>query len=103
MNAMLKAADGTVSTPIHPRCRTLLRGLETVKIKPGVNYVEHGTREQYVTIAPGYLVTRLFPARRDVKTGRKLAMRLLGIWFLGSAVTRNDAQSQEEEPNGDEK
>ena len=71
MNAMLKAADGTVSILIHPRCRTLLRGLETVKIKPGASYVEAETREQYVTTALGYLVARLFPARRYVKSGRK--------------------------------
>ena len=40
MNAMLKAADGTASLFIHPRCKTLLRGLETVKLKPGAQYVE---------------------------------------------------------------
>ena len=71
MNAMLKAADGTVSLFIHPRCKTLLRGLETVKLKPGAQYVEAETREQHVTTALGYLVTRLFPARRYVKSGRK--------------------------------
>ena len=51
MNAMLKAADGTVSLFIHPRCKTLLRGLETVKLKPGAQYVETETREQHVTTA----------------------------------------------------
>jgi hypothetical protein len=71
MNAMLKAADGTVSLFIHPRCKTLLRGLETVKLKPGAQYVETETREQHVTTALGYLVTRLFPARRYVKSGKK--------------------------------
>jgi hypothetical protein len=30
INAMLKAADGTVSLFIHPRCKTLLRGLTSV-------------------------------------------------------------------------
>jgi hypothetical protein len=71
MNAMLKPADGTVSLLIHRRCKTLLRGLETVKFKPGAQYVETETREQRVTTAPGYLVARLFPARRYVKSGRK--------------------------------
>ncbi|MBT3287751.1 MAG: hypothetical protein HN380_10435 [Victivallales bacterium] len=71
MNAMLKDADGTVSLFIRPRCKTLLRGLETVKLKPGAQYVEAETREQHVTTALGYLVTRLFPARRYAKSGRK--------------------------------
>jgi hypothetical protein len=47
MSGMLKVAAGTVSAFIHPRCRTLLRGLETVKFKPGANYVEPGTRERH--------------------------------------------------------
>jgi hypothetical protein len=71
MNAMLKAADGTVAILSHPRCRTLLRGLKTVQLKPGASYVEAGTREQHATTALGCLVARLFPARRYVKTGRK--------------------------------
>ena len=71
MNAMLKAADGTVSLFIHHRCKTLLRGLETVKLKPGAQHVETETREQHVTTALGCLVARLFPARRYVKSGRK--------------------------------
>jgi hypothetical protein len=68
---MLKTADGTASLFIHPRCKTLLRGLETVKLKPGAQYVETGTREQHVTTALRYLVARLFPARRYVKSGRE--------------------------------
>jgi hypothetical protein len=39
-------------------------GLDAVKIKPGA-------REQHVVAALGYLVTRLFPARRQVRIGRK--------------------------------
>ena len=69
MNAMLKATDGTVSLFIHPHCKTLLRGPSTVKLKPGTQYVETETREQHVTTALGYLVARLFPARRYVKSG----------------------------------
>ncbi len=71
VNAMLRAADGTVSILIHPRCTTLIRGLETVTLKAGAQYVEAETREQHVTTALGYLVTRLFPARRWVSSGQK--------------------------------
>ena len=53
------------------RCKKLLRGLKTVKLKPGAQYIETETREQHVTMALGYLVTRLFPARRYVKSGKK--------------------------------
>ena len=68
---MLKAADGTVSLLIHLHCKTLLRGLETVKLKPGAQYIKAETREQHVTTALGYLVARLFPARRYVKSRKK--------------------------------
>lgn len=71
VNAMLRAADGTVSAFIHPRCVTLIRGLESVTLKGGAQYIEVETREQHVTTALGYLVTRLFPARRWVSSGQK--------------------------------
>jgi hypothetical protein len=84
MNAMLKAADGTASLPIHPRCKTPLRDLETVKLKPGTQYVETELRKHHVATAVGYLVARLFPARRHVKSGRK-------HWKQGGRTLRSPA------------
>jgi len=70
-NARLCSADGTVSVMIHPRCTTLITGLETVKLKPGASYVEEETREQHVTTALGYLINRIWPVKRFKRSGRK--------------------------------
>ena len=66
MNAMLQTAEGDVRIKIHPRCKTLLKGLETVKLRGGANYLEEETREQHVTTALRYFITK----RHGIKTKR---------------------------------
>ena len=61
VNALLKNASGDVRLRIHPRCRTLIKGLETVKLRSGAQYLEEETRDQHVTTALGYLVHEEFP------------------------------------------
>lgn len=61
VNSLLLNSAGEVRLTIHPRCKTLLKGLETVRLKPGAQYVEQETREQHVTTALGYLVAQEFP------------------------------------------
>lgn len=60
VNAMLQAGDGDVRTAIHPRCATLARGLETVRLRSGASYLEQETYDQHVTTAFGYGVCRRF-------------------------------------------
>ena len=72
-NATLKSADGDIRARIHPRCKTLLKGLETVRLKPGASYVELETREQHVTTAFGYAVMAVMPDEsRRVSSGGRL-------------------------------
>lgn len=61
-NSLLKNAAGDIRCYINPRCRTLIKGLETVQLKEGTQYSERQTREQHVTTAWGYLITAEFPA-----------------------------------------
>lgn len=60
-NGLLKNAAGDVRARLHPRCKTLAKGLETVRLKPGATYLELETREQHVTTAWGYWIARRFP------------------------------------------
>lgn len=62
VNRLLKSAKGDVRMKIHPRCRTLMKGLETVTTKPGGQYIEKETYHQHVTTALGYLVNSVLPA-----------------------------------------
>lgn len=71
VNTRLKSVDGTVSVYIHPRCKTLIRGLESVALKSGASYIEEETREQHVTTAFGYLIARLWPVQQWKHSGQK--------------------------------
>lgn len=62
VNALLKNAQGDVRLHVHPRCKTVAKGLETVILKSGAQYLEKETKEQHVTTALGYLVCEEFPA-----------------------------------------
>jgi hypothetical protein len=61
VNSLLKNAAGDIRVKIHSRCKALAKGLETVKLKTGAQYLEVETREQHVTTAFGYLVHAEFP------------------------------------------
>ena len=71
VNALLKSASGDVRLFIHPRCKTLIRGLESVTMKSGAMYQEKETYEQHITTALGYLVCFEFPLDKPLsqKTG----------------------------------
>ncbi|MCP4645823.1 MAG: PBSX family phage terminase large subunit [bacterium] len=71
VNTMLCSADNDVRVRIHPRCKTLIKGLETVKCKPGASYTEEETREQHVTTGFGYFVNRICPVREFVPSGQR--------------------------------
>ena len=64
VNSLLRNADGDVRLIIHPRCKTLIKGIETGKLKKGASYAEAEAREQHVCTALGYLVHARFPATR---------------------------------------
>ncbi|AGW12150.1 phage terminase large subunit [Megalodesulfovibrio gigas] len=56
VNCLLCDAEGRVRLKIHPRCETLIRGLERAALKQGAQYVEDDSLfEQHVTTALGYL------------------------------------------------
>ena len=61
-NALLKNAAGDVRCYVHPRCTTLAKGLETVRVKKGAQYVEEQTRESHITCSLGYLIEAEFPS-----------------------------------------
>jgi hypothetical protein len=61
VNGLLKNVNDDVRLKIHPRCKTLIKGLETVRLKAGADYLEEETREQHVTTALGYLICQEFP------------------------------------------
>jgi hypothetical protein len=63
VNGRLRNALGQIHTKIHPRCKTLVRGLETVGYKSN-SYLEEETREQHVTAAYSYFVEREWPFRK---------------------------------------
>jgi PBSX family phage terminase large subunit len=68
VNALLKNASGDVRVKIHPRCKTLIKGLQTVKLKQGSQYLEEETYPQHITTALGYLICQEFPIRkREIK------------------------------------
>ncbi len=76
VNTLLKSADGDVRVKIHPRCTTLAKGLETVTLKQGANYLEKETPEQHVTTALGYLICAEFAAHARIqRAGRSTIHR----------------------------
>ena len=68
VNAMLKNAIGDVRVKIHPRCKTLIKGLRTTRLKQGAQYLEDETYSQHVTTAFGYFISREFPAIKRTVT-----------------------------------
>jgi hypothetical protein len=62
VNALLKNAAGDVRCFIHPRCTTLIKGLDTVQLKEGSKYIEKQTREEHVTTSLGYLICEAMPS-----------------------------------------
>lgn len=64
VNALLKSADGQVRVLIDPRCKVLIKGLETVHLKKGAQYTEDDSQyEQHVTTALGYCLCVETPTR----------------------------------------
>jgi hypothetical protein len=68
VNALLGNAGGDVRLRLHPRCRNLIEGLSTVRLKPGAGYAEVETRVQHVTTALGYLIAAEFPIHPAPRT-----------------------------------
>lgn len=71
-NRLLRSADGDVRCKIHPRCSNLIRGLETVTLRKGAQYLEQESRVQHVTTAWRYLVSKEFPYQKPQITSRKM-------------------------------
>lgn len=71
-NGLLKSTNGDIRARIHPRCKTLAKGLASVRMKPGAQNVELETKAQHVTTAWGYLVCRKLDTRRKVTSGGRL-------------------------------
>jgi len=63
VNALLLNAAGDVKMKVHPRCKTLIKGIETARLKKGAEYLEEETREQHITTAVGYYCCWDFPLR----------------------------------------
>jgi len=72
VNAALKNAAGDVRVKIHPRCKTLIKGLETTRLKGGAQYIEEVTKFQHITTALGYGIMRLLPMQQPVRIGPRL-------------------------------
>jgi len=57
VNAYCKNARDEVRLLVHPKCKTIIKGMETVHLKKGSSYVEDDSqREQHVTSALGYAI-----------------------------------------------
>lgn len=75
LNSLCKSAAGDHRLFIHPRCKNLIKGLETVTMKEGNQLEEQETYEQHVTTALGYGAHQILPAgetpmRREVAEWR---------------------------------
>lgn len=66
VNTRLENAGGEVNLAIDPRCRTLIKGLETTTYKSGSG-LESESFEQHITTALGYLIHREFPLRGKIR------------------------------------
>lgn len=71
VNSLMKSANGDVRLKIHPNCKVLIQGLETVMLKSGSSYLEMETYHQHVTTALGYLIMKEFPIYRKYKDNVK--------------------------------
>lgn len=69
VNALLKSADGDIRVKIHPQCKVLAQGLDTVMLKAGSKYLEEETYSQHVTTAIGYLIQKEFPIQPKYAPG----------------------------------
>ena len=68
VNMMLKDAKGDIRLWVAPECKTLRKGLKTLRFKPGTSVPDKGNRHQHMTDALRYLVTFFAPY-----TGRRRA------------------------------
>ncbi len=64
VNLLLKNAAGDVRLFCHPRCKNLIKGMETTILKGGAQYLEKEAYEQHATTSLGYLVCQEFPLVR---------------------------------------
>jgi len=71
VNAILKNAIDDVRFKIHPRCQVLIKGLQSVTLKPNAGYIELETYEQHITTALGYLVAMEFSLLRNVMSFKR--------------------------------
>lgn len=74
VNGLLKNRAGDTRIKIHPRCKTLIKGLGTVKLRKGAQYLEEETYSQHCTTALGYLCWEEFPLQRgkgSMTTGKR--------------------------------
>lgn len=72
VNTLFKAKNGDVRLKIHPRCRTIIKGADIVKLKKGANYLEDDTiREQHIMTAVGYLAVKKLSLRMNRATAFK--------------------------------
>lgn len=62
VNAMLRAADGTVRLKVDARCKNLIQSLEQVIYKPNSREIDKSQNNEHITDALGYPVEMLFPA-----------------------------------------
>jgi len=69
MNSLMLNADMDVRLFIHPRVKTLIRGLEIVGYKKGSANDEEERYEQHVTTALGYAVHSEFPIQVNKSAG----------------------------------
>ena len=65
VNSLLMNMAGDIRILVHPRCKTLIKGLETVKLIQGAVMLEEQPYEQHVTTALGYLLCEEFPMMRS--------------------------------------
>ena len=73
VNALMKNANNEIRYYVHPRCKTTIKGWETVKLKKGANYLEEETYSQHVTTANGYFVMEEFPLVEKTQSGIQIA------------------------------
>jgi PBSX family phage terminase large subunit len=64
VNALLRDAGGRVRVLVDPKCKTVIKGLESTALKKGSGYVEDDSNpSQHVTTALGYLLVAENPNR----------------------------------------
>lgn len=94
VNSMLHSADNDVRVFIHPRAKTLIRGLEIVGCKKGSAYQEEERYEQHVTTAFGYAINVEFPIQVKSSSGKISVVNDRIVNGDGFAVGRTDYASE---------